>query len=107
MGKKGRPVKSEIRQNIVEILHFVHKAYGYEIYKVYVAIFPKVTLRSIYYHLKKGISLGEFTINKVEKEKGDYSWGGEAEKIYYSLGNQAKPTGNDRVKEYVDSKKQN
>jgi len=56
--KKGRPVKSEIRQNMVEILHFIPKAYGYELYKVYVAIFPKVTLRSIYYHLKKGVDLG-------------------------------------------------
>ena len=102
--KKGRPVKSEIRQNIIEILNFVSKAYGYEIYKVYVRIFPKVTLRSIYYHLKKGLDLGEFTINKVEKEKGDYSWGAEAEKIYYALGPNAKPSGNDRVKDYVDTK---
>jgi len=102
--KKGRPIKSEIRQNIVEILSHIQKAYGYEIYKVYVSIFPKVTLRSIYYHLKKGLDLGEFRINKVEKEKGEYSWGTEAEKIYYSLGDNAKPSGNDRVKEYVDSK---
>ncbi|HLG24172.1 MAG TPA: hypothetical protein VI564_04570 [Candidatus Nanoarchaeia archaeon] len=102
--KKGRPVKSEIRQNVIEILHFTGKGYGYEIYKVYVAIFPKVTLRSIYYHLRKGISLEEFQINKIEKSKGDYSWGGEAEKIYYSLGPNAKPVGNDRVKEYVESK---
>ena len=102
--KKGRPVKSEIRQNIIEILSHIQKAYGYEIYKVYVSIFPKVTLRSIYYHLKKGLDLGEFRINKVEKEKGEYSWGTEAEKIYYSLGDSAKPSGNDRVKEYVDSK---
>ena len=102
--KKGRPVKSEIRQNIIEILSHIQKAYGYEIYKVYVSIFPKVTLRSIYYHLKKGLDLGEFRINKVEKEKGEYSWGTEAEKIYYSLGDNAKPSGNDRVKEYVDSK---
>jgi hypothetical protein len=104
--KKGRPVRSEIRQNIVEILNFISNAYGYEIYKVYVAIFPKVTLRSIYYHLKKGVDLGEFKINKVEKEKGDYSWGAEAEKIYYSIGPNAKPTNNERVKEYVESKKQ-
>jgi len=102
--KKGRPVKSEIRQNVVEILHFIKKAYGYEIYKVYTAIFPKVTLRSIYYHLKKGVDLGEFVVNKIEREKGDYSWGGEAEKIYYALGPNAKPTGNDRVREYVESK---
>ena len=102
--KKGRPIRSEIRQNVVEILHFINKAYGYEIYKVYVVIFPKVTLRSIYYNLRKGVDLGEFQVSKVEKQKGDYSWGTEAEKIYYSLGPNAKPLGNDRVKEYVESK---
>ncbi len=100
--KKGRPIRSEIRQNVVEILNFIKKSYGYEIYKVYVKIFPKVTMRSIYYHLKKGLQLGEFQINKVEKEKGDYSWGTEAEKIYYSLGPNAKPAGNDRVREYIE-----
>ena len=89
---------------MVEILNYIKKAYGYEIYKHYVAIFPKVTLRSIYYHLKKGVSLGEFMVNKIEKEKGDYSWGSEAEKIYYSLGANAKPAGNDRVKSYTESK---
>ena len=102
---KGRPVKSEIRQNIVEILYFMKEGYGYEIYKAYVALFPKVTMRSIYYHLKKGVSLNEFKVSKIEKEKGNYSWGGEAEKIYYSLGDTAKPTGIDKVKEYFESKK--
>ena len=100
--KKGRPIRSEIRQNVVEILNFIKKSYGYEIYKVYVKIFPKVTMRSIYYHLKKGLQLGEFQVDKVEKEKGDYSWGTEAEKIYYSLGPNAKPAGNDRVREYIE-----
>jgi hypothetical protein len=102
---KGRPVKSEIRQNIVEILYFMKQGYGYEIYKAYVAIFPKVTMRSIYYHLRKGVNLNEFKVSKIEKEKGDYSWGGEAEKIYYSLGDSAKPTSNEKVKEYFDKKK--
>jgi len=102
---KGRPVKSEIRQNMVEILFFMKQGYGYEIYKVYVSIFPKVTMRSIYYHLKKGVSLNEFKIDKVEKEKGDYSWGPEAEKIYYGLGDDAKATGMDKVKEYFDKNK--
>ena len=102
---KGRPVKSEIRQNIVEILHFMKEGYGYEIYKVYVAIFPKVTMRSIYYHLKKGRDLGEFKQSKIEREKGDYSWGGEAEKIYYTLGNNSKPAVNERVKEHFENKK--
>jgi|TARA_B100001964_G_C13956737_1_gene475805 hypothetical protein len=102
---KGRPVKSEIRQNIVEILYFMKQGYGYEIYKAYVAIFPKVTMRSIYYHLKKGADLNEFKVSKIEKEKGDYSWGGEAEKIYYGLGENAKPAGNEKAKEYFDKKK--
>ena len=60
-----------------------------------------MTLRSIYYHLKKGVALGEFRIESVQKEKGDYSWGAEVEKIYYALGENAKPTGNERVREYM------
>ena len=102
MPKRGRPVKSEIRQNMVEILFYLKKTYGYDIYKVYIKIFPKVTLRSIYYHLKKGVALGELKIDSVEKEKGEFSWGGEVEKTYYALGENAKPTGNERVKEYME-----
>jgi len=103
---RGRPVRSEIRQNMVDLLSYRGSGYGYDIYKSYVAVFPKVTLRSIYYHLKKGVALGEFSIAKIEKSKGDYSWGGEAEKIYYALGPNAKPTGNERVKEHFDKKSQ-
>ena len=102
---KGRPVKSEIMQNIVEIFYFMKEGYGYEIYKSYIVIFPKVTMRSIYYHLKKGVDLNEFKVSKIEKEKGNYSWGGEAEKIYYSLGEAAKPTVNEKAKEYFEKKK--
>ena len=102
---KGRPVKSEIRENMIEILFYIKEGYGYEIYKAYVAIFPKVTMRSIYYHLKKGLSLKEFKVSKVEKEKGDYSWGPEAEKTYYSLGENAKPVGNEKAREYFEKKK--
>jgi len=65
---RGRPVRSVIRQNVVEILFHLGKAYGYDIYKIYKAVFPKVTLRSIYYHLKKGVSLGEFKVEKIEQE---------------------------------------
>jgi len=101
---RGRPVKSDIRQNIVEILHFVGKAYGYDIYRTYKAVYPKITLRSIYYNLKRGVDLGEFKVEKIEKEKGEYSWGGEAEKIYYSLGPNAKPKIDAKVKEYLDKK---
>ena len=100
-GKRGRPVYSAIRQNIVEILFFLGKGYGYDIYRIYREVFPKVTLRSIYYHLNKGVALGEFKIEKIEREKGDYSWGETAEKIYYSLGENAFPRGDARVKEYL------
>ena len=106
MKKKGRPVKSMIRQNIVEILYFLGDGYAYNIYKIYSAIFPQVTMRSVYYHLKKGLSTQEFVIKDIKKEKGKYSWGPEAEKIYYALGPMAGPKVLVNVKEYLDKKKQ-
>lgn len=102
---RGRPVKSQIRKNIIEILYFMKEGYGYDIYKVYIAIFPKVTMRSIYYHLNKGVKTKEFKISQVKTEKGDYSWGKSVEKIYYTLGDDAKPNGLDRVKKYFEKKK--
>ena len=95
---------SIIRQNIVEILYFLGKGYGYDIYKIYCELFPKVTLRSIYYHLRKGVSLEEFKIEKIVVEHGNYSWGNEVEKIYYSLGKNAQPKMLDDVKKYFDDK---
>ena len=102
---KGRPVKSEIRKNIIEILYFIKKGYGYDIYKIYKAVFPAVTMRSIYYHLKKGVDLEEIKVSEIKKEEGDYSWGKTVEKVYYGLGRNAKPSGDNRVKEYLDKKK--
>ncbi|PIN86899.1 hypothetical protein COV19_02735 [Candidatus Woesearchaeota archaeon CG10_big_fil_rev_8_21_14_0_10_44_13] len=102
---RGRPVKSQIRQNIVEIIYFLGPSSGYDLYKIYRAIYPKVTLRSIYYHLKKGIQTNEFKVDKIEKVKGDYSWGPEAEKTYYGLGPSAKPSIDKNVKEYLDNMK--
>ena len=69
----GRPTKSNIRQNIVEILSTINNAYGYDIFKNYNKIFPPVHMRSIYYHLKKGIETGEFVTHKISKESGDFS----------------------------------
>ncbi len=103
--KRGRPTQSAIRQNIVDILFFMKKGYGYDIYKAYIRIFPKPTLRVIYYHLKKGVVLGEFIVKEIKQEKGEYSWGSHAEKIYYSLGPNAKPSMNQRVKKYFEKKK--
>ena len=101
---RGRPAQSQIRQNIVEILHFMGEAYAYEIYKAYIEIFPPVTMRSIYYHLKKGTITKEFALKEIRKETGDYSWGTQVEKIYYELGSQASASIDPKVKEYFDRK---
>ena len=97
---RGRPTRSVIRQNIIEILFFLDKCYGYDIAKIYNEVFPPVTQRSIYYHLKKGVNLGEFEVHEIREEKGDYSWGRVVEKIYYSLGPQAEPRGDKKLKDY-------
>jgi hypothetical protein len=82
------------------------KGYGYEIYQVYMDLFPKVTMRSVYYQLRKGVTLGEFEIESVKTEKGNYSWGPEAEKIYYKLGKNAKAKIEDRIKSYFSDDRQ-
>ena len=97
---RGRPVKSQIRQNIVELLAVMGKGYGYEIHKKYKEIFPDCTREVVYYHLKKGVKLGEFAIAEVKQEQGNYSWGGTVQKTYYKLGSHAKPAGDNRVKEF-------
>jgi hypothetical protein len=98
--KRGRPVYSEIRQHIVDILYYMGKGYGYEIYKVYRELFAHTTMRNVYYHLKKGVEIGEFRVEKIIMEKGNYSWGGEAEKIYYSLGASANPSMDQQVRAF-------
>jgi len=100
----ARPFKSQIRQNIIEILNYLGSSYGYAIYKIYKAVYPKATLRVIYYHLKRGTDIGEFKLDKIEKTKGDFSWGGEGEKRIYALGPKAKPKGDERVKEHLARK---
>ena len=99
--KRGRPVKSQIRQNIVEILHFLGQGYGYQLCKIYNEIFPVVTQRSIYYHLRKGMQTKEIMLQKVEQEHGDFSWGKVVEKTYYALGDKAQPQGLSRVKDFL------
>lgn len=104
MPRTGRPARSEIRQHVIDILHFIGKGYGYEIYKIYRDIYPKATMRVIYYHLRKGVELGEIKVEQIKKEQGNYSWGPEAEKIYYSLDKNAQPKIDKRIKEYLDNK---
>lgn len=104
MGKRGRPTRSVIRQNLIEILHFMGEAYGYQLYKEYRELFAPVTLRVIYYHLNKGKSIGEFEIAGVKKTAGSYSWGPEAERIFYKLGAKAKPRIPADVKDHFGKK---
>ena len=103
---RGRPVKSIIRQNIIEILYFLKKGYGYDIYKIYRDIFAPVTMRSIYYHLNKGVEIDEFKIAEVKKEEGNYSWGSTVTKTYYGLGPKAKARLLPEVKKYFDEKEE-
>ena len=97
---RGRPIKSKIRQNIVEILFYLKRSYGYSIARVYNEVFPPVHIRSIYYHLRKGIATGEIHLEEIKEEKGDFSWGTKVEKIYYSLGSEARVVGNSQLAEY-------
>jgi hypothetical protein len=101
---RGRPIGSNVRQNMIEILYFLGSAHGYHIFKVYKELYPKITLRAIYYHLKKGLELKEFEVANIKREDGNYSWGTEAEKIYYKLGSFANPKIDQRVKVLLDSK---
>ena len=101
----GRPLKSVIRQHIVDILYCTGSGYGYDIYGIYREVYPAVTMRSIYYHLKKGLETGEFKVEKIQKEQGEYSWGGEAEKTYYSLGKNAAAHGDFRLRLFLDRRK--
>jgi hypothetical protein len=90
--KRGRPFKSAVRQNIVNILAVMGEGYAYDIAKAYMDMFPKVSTRLIYYHLKRGVDLKEFSAKGTKTESGSYSWGSSADKHYYSLGPSASPS---------------
>jgi hypothetical protein len=102
---RGRPLKSRIRQNIVEILYFLGEGYAYDIYKIYLELFPAATMRSIYYNLKKGVVTQEFVVKDIKREKGAYSWGPEAEKTYYKLGPAAAPQMLPKIRAYFERKR--
>lgn len=97
---RGRPISSQIRQNIIEILFYLKKGYGYSIARIYNEIFPPVHIRSIYYHLRKGVATKEITLEEIKEEKGDFSWGNKVEKIYYTLGPESRVAGSNQVAEY-------
>lgn len=100
--KRGRPIKSNVRQNIIEILAFLGRSYGYIISKIYNEIFAPCTKENIYYNLKKGVILGEFEVESIKQEQGRYSWGTVVEKTYYKLGKNAKPKSHPAVDKYFE-----
>lgn len=102
--KLMRKRTSNIRQNVVEILYYLHSGHGYRVSKIYNMIFPEVSQRLIYYHLRRGIQTKEIEIKERKQEFGDFSWGSTVEKIVYALGPLAFPKGNLRVKEFLEKR---
>ena len=91
--KRGRRPESTIRSNICELIYFFGEGYGYDLYKKYIKAFEKISMRSVYYHLQKGVELGEFKVKKIDQVEGNYSWGPHAQRIIFALGPMAKPRG--------------
>ena len=100
----GRKPSSQIRNNIVELLFFLKEAYGYDLHKKYKKVFGNVSLRSIYYHLNKGVELGVFNIKEVQEVEGNYSWGSGVRRILFTLGKAAKPLGLQEVYDKLTQK---
>lgn len=82
---QGRPLGSNVRNNIIALLSREGPMHGYELYQKYIEQYPAVTMRLIYYHLKKGVSIGDLKVHKIEKKKGNYSWGNEVQNVVYSV----------------------
>lgn len=99
MSKKlGRKPKSDIRDEMVELLYHLKEAYGYDLYKKYCKVYDKkVSMRSIYYHLNKGVELGIFNLKEVRDVKGDFSWGSGAKQVIFQLGTNATPKASTEV----------
>ena len=96
--RRGRPANSAIRDNITELLYLLGPSYGYDLYKQYRKACGQVSLRSIYYHLKKGQELGLFKPMSIEKKKGNFSWGSVVERRLFGLTKKAKPKGDTKIK---------
>jgi len=98
---RGRPVKSVIRDRMQQIVDVLGAVYGYEVYKIYTAVFEPVDVRSMYYHFKKGVELSEFKQVGAKQETGPFTWGRESTHIYYTIGNGASHKGNKELKEKI------
>ncbi|PIY60010.1 hypothetical protein COY95_04035 [Candidatus Woesearchaeota archaeon CG_4_10_14_0_8_um_filter_47_5] len=102
---RGRPPESLVRQRIIDILFAHGPLHGYALSAIYDDIFPPASRRLIYYHLKKGVELGEIELKEIATQSGDYSWGKAAERVYYTMGKSAHPRILKRVKNYKKQKK--
>ncbi len=100
--KRGRPQGSPVRQNVTDLIAQFGEMHGYDVYRHYIKIFPKVSMRAVYYSLRNGVKKGFFKVAKIEKQTGTYSWGPEAQRVYYALGELAKPAGDARVRKYFE-----
>jgi len=98
---RGRPVKSIIRDRMQQIVDALDTAYGYEVYKIYQQIFEQVDIRSMYYHFRKGVELGEFKQAGTKQEQGPYTWGRESTHIYYTLGEAASHKANAELQKRI------
>ena len=103
--RRGRPIKSSIRDNLAELLFFLGPCYGYDLYKQYKKACGQVSLRSIYHHLKKGQELGIFEPSSVEKKRGNFSWGSVVERRLFSLTKKARPKGDLKIKNALEKAK--
>lgn len=103
--KRGRPTKSIVRDRLVEILYVSGSITAYDAYKHYISIFGKISQRNIYYQLQKGNDIGIFEIEDVTNEKGNYSWGDSARKVYYKLSKDATPQIDKKVIDFFNKLK--
>lgn len=101
--KQGRPVGSSVRDRMVNILYHYDHLHGYKIHDIYETVYEEVSRRLIYYHLDKGVKLGEFQLHSVEEQRGEYSWGDKVQRKRYELGPNAEPSFDKRLKNYKDA----
>ncbi len=101
--KRGRPNKSIVRERMQQIVDAIGVTYGYEIFKVYAAAFSPIDIRSMYYHLRKGVALDEFALVGVKEEKGAFTWGDISIRRYYVLGPEAKERATEELRQVSKS----
>jgi hypothetical protein len=102
MAKKGRPLGSNVRDRIINILYQYRNLHGYGIHKVYEDIFGDVSRRLIYYHLDKGVEIGSVELAGTKEEEGNYSWGDTVQQKHYRLGPNAEPSYDERIAAYKE-----